>query len=217
MKREYSQPYLNILNKRCRTGRRLVITGTILVILGIVLILIGIIRPMTVKAGLVEGTTSDTRSFDPVENKDPVFIPKKPVILDIPGMDVPEEIRKAAEKIGAMYNIQPEFIIAVCYVESQYNRNAVNNAGTCHGLMQVYTEFHLDRMARLGVTDIYSVYGNILVATDYLAELFDKYEDPATVLMVYNGDSKATDWDYFSGYAEDVLTLAANLERAAGK
>lgn len=138
-------------------------------------------------------------------------------IPDLPGMDVPEEIRAAAEQIGHMYNIQPEFIIAVCYVESQYNRNAVNKAGTCHGLMQVYTKFHLDRMARLGVTDIYSVYGNILVATDYLAELFDKYEDPATVLMVYNGDSKAMDWDYFSGYAEDVLTLAANLERAAGK
>lgn len=213
--RTYSQPYLAILEKRCRKGKRLVTIGTVLIAIGIILILIGAFGPTVVHAGPVIGTTVE--HTEP-EHKNTEVIPiKDPVILDMPGMEVPEEIRQAAEEIGNMYHIAPEFIIATCWVESNYNRHAVNKAGTCFGLMQVYEKYHWDRMERLGVTDIYSIYGNMLVGTDYLAELFDKYEDPATVLMVYNGDDNALNEGYYSDYADSVLTLSANLERKAGK
>ena len=41
-------------------------------------------------------------------------------------------------------------------------------------------------MERLGVSDLYDPYGNILVATDYLVELFEKHGDIGLSLMIYN-------------------------------
>ena len=68
---------------------------------------------------------------------------------------------------------------------------------------------------------LYDPYGNMLVAADYLSELFEEYEDVGVVLMTYNGDSDAEAFSYceaeLSGYADDILTLSAELERAHGK
>lgn len=130
-----------------------------------------------------------------------------------------KEIQNACIEIGNIYNICPEFIMAIIESESSGNPFATN--GKCEGLMQIYVKYHLDRMKRLGVTNIYDVYGNILVGVDYLAELFEKYDDSAMVLMVYNGDSSA--WDYWnengdiSKYANKILNRSYDLERLHGK
>ena len=81
--------------------------------------------------------------------------------------------------------------------------------------MQISEDWHQDRMEKYGVTDLTDPYDNILLGVDYLAELFRHYEDPAMVLMVYNGDSRA--WDYWetgemSEYAAKILERAAELE-----
>lgn len=126
---------------------------------------------------------------------------------------------KACEKYGEEYGICPELLMAIAEAESSGNPNAEN--GECKGIMQVSERWHKDRMERLGVTDIYDTSGNILVATDYLYELFEKYGDVGMVLMVYNGDSDAE--DYMNGnaelscYAEKVLERSAELERMHGK
>ena len=76
-------------------------------------------------------------------------------------------------------------------------------------------------MKKLGVANICDPYGNILVATDYISELAEKYEDVGMVLMVYNGDSMAK--DYLNGtanlskYAEKILARSEVLERIHGK
>lgn len=125
-----------------------------------------------------------------------------------------KEIQDVCIEIGHMYNICPEFIMAIIESESSGNQYAVN--GGCKGLMQIYEKYHKDRMERLGVTDIFDIRGNILVGVDYLSELFGKYEDPAMVLMVYNGDSSA--WIYWnsdgniSKYANKILNRSADLE-----
>ena len=125
-----------------------------------------------------------------------------------------KEIQNYCIEIGNMYNICPEFIMAIIESESSGNQYAVN--GGCKGLMQIYEKYHKDRMERLGVTDIFDIRGNILVGVDYLSELFGKYEDPAMVLMVYNGDSSA--WTYWnsdgaiSKYADKILNRSADLE-----
>ena len=58
------------------------------------------------------------------------------------------------------------------------------------------------------------------VGVDYLAELFEKYEDAGTVLAVYhgekNGASKAGEGIY-SSYTEGILERAEQLERLHGK
>ena len=135
--------------------------------------------------------------------------------------DIPVDIQDAAWKYGELYNICPEFLIAVAKRESEFNPEAVN--GSCVGLMQVSLRWHTDRMERCHVTEeeMWTVDGSMHVAADYLAELFDEYEDAALVLMIYNGDSDASSFAQgdcdMSDYASDILTYSRELEEKHGK
>lgn len=129
-----------------------------------------------------------------------------------------DEAFQACNEIGKEYGISPELIMAIAEVESSGNPNAKN--GGCEGLMQVASRWHKDRMKRLDVEDIYDERGNILIATDYLLELFEEYEDVTRILDEYNGNSAAAEYEergIISEYAEAVLSRAADLERAHGK
>ena len=59
------------------------------------------------------------------------------------------------------------------------------------------------------------------VGVDYLAELIRQYEDVGVVLMMYNGDSNAEDVlvgsEEVSSYADEILSISAELEREHGK
>lgn len=129
-----------------------------------------------------------------------------------------EEWRDYIEIVAADYNICPELIEAVIERESSWRPDAVN--GPCTGLMQINPEYHAERMERLGVEDLLDPYDNILVGTDFLAELFQKYEDPYAVLMFYNaGYAGLRDWlvGKNSDYAVEVAARSAELEREHGK
>ena len=131
---------------------------------------------------------------------------------------ISEEYQSYCEEIGEMYCVCPELLVAMIETESYGNPDATN--GTCKGLMQVSEKWHKDRMERLGVKDIYDPYGNILVATDYLMELAEKYEDVGIVLDVYNGNSKSmqnAENGVLSDYASKILYRAEMLERIHGK
>ena len=131
---------------------------------------------------------------------------------------IPADVQSICEEVGERYNICPELLEAIIEHESSGQYNATN--GNCKGLMQVNVKCHVDRMKKLGVYDIYDKKGNVLVATDYLCELFEEYGDPGTVLMVYNGVSNAVsrgnrgDYNY---YAKSILKRSAELEREHGK
>lgn len=128
---------------------------------------------------------------------------------------IPEEIQLSAYEIGDEYDISPELLMAVAFRESSYDPDAVN--GDCTGLMQVSLSWHRDRMERLAVSeaDLWEVYPNMLVAADYLRELFEKHKDVDRVLAYYHGESAAKDKDYkASGYVKDVITLAQALTDA---
>ena len=128
------------------------------------------------------------------------------------------EYQTYCEEIGMQYGICPELLEAIMEAESSGNAHAQN--GSCKGLMQIYEKYHTDRMERLGVTDIFDARGNILVAADYLAELFCRYGDIGTVLMVYNGSSDALERgeraDY-TEYAAKIMKRSEQLERIHGK
>lgn len=134
------------------------------------------------------------------------------------GTYIKEEYQAYCVEIGEEYGICPELLMAMIETESSGKANATN--GSCKGLMQVSEKWHTERMKRLGVTDIYEPYGNILVATDYLLELFEKYGDVGFVLDVYNGNSKAmynAENGILSDYAIRVLERSEILERIHGK
>ena len=129
--------------------------------------------------------------------------------------DVPTEIQEAAEQYGQEYDICPELIMAICYKESRYTADITDPTGTCKGVMQIKESCHKDRMKRLGVTDLYDVEQNIHVGADYLAELFEEYEDVAIVLGTYHGESTAQ--TKISIYTRTILLFSASLEREHGK
>lgn len=129
------------------------------------------------------------------------------------------EVIEMSARIGAAYNICPELLQAVAWHESNYKEDAENDG--CSGLMQVAGRWHGDRMARLQVADLYDPEDNMLVAADYLAELFAQYEDMGMVLMVYSGDSGAEAFAQsgqgLSEYAHEVMEHTYQLERQHGK
>ena len=129
-----------------------------------------------------------------------------------------EEWEDYIEIIAADYNICPELVEAVIERESSWRPDAVN--GSCIGLMQINPEYHAARMERLGVEDLLDPYDNILVGTDFLAELFREYGDIYAVLMYYNaGYDGLREWraEKYSDYAVEVAARSAELERAHGK
>ena len=120
--------------------------------------------------------------------------------------------------IGNKYGVCPELLMAMIEKESSGKADAEN--GGCIGLMQIYEKYHKDRMERLGVKDLTNPFWNIMVGTDYLMELAEKYEDLGVVLMKYNGDSKANAyWETgdLSEYAASIIERSAELERIRGK
>lgn len=121
-------------------------------------------------------------------------------------------------EVGEEYGVCPELLEAIIETESSGRADAVN--GSCKGLMQVNESSHKDRMKRLGISNIYDKRGNIIVATDYLLELFEKYEDVGTVLMVYNGTSNAVkrgEQGDYTQYAQKIMQRSRELERLHGK
>lgn len=131
---------------------------------------------------------------------------------------IPAEYQTYCEEIGNQYGICPELLEAIMESESSGNPNAEN--GNCKGLMQINLKYHGDRMQELGVANIYDSRGNILLAADYLVELFEEYGDVGTVLMVYNGSEDAIargqQGDY-TDYASKIMKRSEELERLHGK
>lgn len=130
-----------------------------------------------------------------------------------------EDVVAYTEEIGELYDICPELLQAIIEKESRGNEEAFN--GNCVGLMQIYQNYHKDRIRRLNVDDLFDPYSNIMVGADYLVELFEKYEDLYLVLMVYNmGDKKALELysqDRYSQYAVSICERSAELEKIHGR
>ena len=127
-----------------------------------------------------------------------------------------ETIRKQVDEIVLMYpNVEPELVMSVIYHESRFNRTA--KTGSCLGLMQISTRWHKDRAKRLGVTDFYDTYSNILMGVDYLSELTNQHGDIKLVLMLYNMNHKTAFKLYKEGktskYARSVLSMAESYKK----
>lgn len=130
-----------------------------------------------------------------------------------------KEYVKVIEDVTDDFGISPEFVMAMCEYESGGDAGVVNYLG-CTGLMQIYPKYNSDRIDKHGVTNLKDPRQNVTVGCDLLHELFEKYEDPALVLMIYHGESKAQkkyDSGQISSYAKKILDRACELERMRGK
>lgn len=138
------------------------------------------------------------------------------VSYEVPTGTFPEEIQIYTHEICEQYGIPVEIIFAMMQRESGFNSQTVGDNGQSFGYMQVMKKWHEERMDRLGVTDLMDPKVNILVAVDYLSELYEWKENMTWALMAYNcGPSTAQKlWD--SGvtstkYTEEVLKSAEQI------
>ena len=149
-----------------------------------------------------------------------LFFPIKADARSYIDNEIPIEIQIACNKYGEEYGICPELLESICYQESRFDESVIDITGSCYGLMQVQKVSHYERMKALNADDLLDIDSNVHVATDYLSELFEQYEDVATVLMVYHGEKNAvrrSQQGIVSQYAKEVLERSYELEELHGK
>lgn len=139
-------------------------------------------------------------------------------IEDIP---LPVEFQTYINKVAKSYEIDPLIVFSMIEKESAYDTTAVSDNGNSEGLMQIQRQHHEERMARLGVTDLFDPYENVLVGVDYLAELLTEYGDMGMALTAYNAGPTGANEYYFSNgiyaneYAESVLEQSEIFDEGA--
>jgi soluble lytic murein transglycosylase-like protein len=131
--------------------------------------------------------------------------------------DVPldKDLQLYIYELGERYNIEPELILAVIGIESNYKADVIGDNGNSYGLMQVQPKWHEERMVQYNVTDLLNPYENALIGTDYLAECIEK-GGLEWGLMCYNGGQAQangyTEMGVVSEYAESVMVLSEFLK-----
>lgn len=127
-----------------------------------------------------------------------------PERYDIP---LPEDLQDYLIATACSYGLDPALVIAVIWRESCYQVDAVGDAGQAIGLMQIQPRWHVERMDRLGVTDLGDPRSNILVGCDILAEVIGQYG--VTGGLTYYRWGRA---DGDGAYAAEVLAYAEDLK-----
>ena len=128
---------------------------------------------------------------------------------DVPlSEDLQFHIIKQAERCG----IDPAIILAMIWKESTYYSKAVGDNGNSFGLMQIQPRWHSARMAKLGCTDLFDPYQNVVVGVDYLAENLNRYGNIEAALTAYNAGSYT---GTVTNYAHTVLAMAAEIRGEA--
>jgi hypothetical protein len=146
-----------------------------------------------------------------------VMQPKKIKPLEVKNEinDPNEVINGYIREVCLRYNVEPELVMSIVYHESRYNPKAKN--GDCIGLMQLNRRWHVGRAKKLGVTDFYDPYSNILLGVDYLSELLNEYKDPKLVLMLYNMKHSTALKLYKRGkttkYVKSVITMSNSYKK----
>ena len=137
------------------------------------------------------------------------FIP-----LDVP---MEEDMQEFVYLMSNAYDVDFSFVMALIEHESSFSAKVVSETDD-HGLMQVNSINHTWLTENLGVTDFLDPYQNVKSGIFILSKLFDKYEEPAKVLMAYNmgerGASRAWENGIFeTTYSKEIVEQAAEYQK----
>ena len=148
-----------------------------------------------------------------VETPESDFVP-----LDVP-MD--EETQEFIYCLSCDYNIDFSLVMAIIETESGFNAKVVS-ATNDYGLMQINKINHRYLKKAVGVTDFLDPHQNVSAGTFMLKNLFEKYDDPAKVLMAYNmGEGGASRlWKqgvYSTNYSNKVMNKALEYQEQISK
>ena len=128
----------------------------------------------------------DTMSADWGGEEDGFVFYEIPEEYDRTGGYFPEKMQVYTYCVCKRYGVRYDLVVALIEKESGYKFDEVGDDGHSIGYMQIYEEWHKDRMERLNVTDLRNPYQNVLVGIDYLSELIERYGTVQDALAAYN-------------------------------
>ncbi len=136
---------------------------------------------------------------------------------DVPlSAEVQEEIRQICDS----REVDMTLVLAMIEKESDFETDAVGDGKESYGLMQIQPRWHLNRMEKLGVTDLLDPGQNVSVGVDIVAELSSKDKGQAWTLMAYNGGESLADRNLREGkvseYALSVMNIQKEIEETQG-
>lgn len=210
-----------IKDKKSEYLKRLYISWGVCILIGLVVgaSVIGVIASASDEITKpVEQTNEPTYGI--VE--EPIEIPfnwNDDILLGFVPLDVAmdEEMQEFIYCLSYDYNIDFAFVMALINQESSF-RTDITSSTNDYGLMQINKINHEWLSETLGVTDFNDPYQNARCGIFILRKLFEKYEDPAKVLMAYNmGETGASRlWEkgiYESNYSRSIMEQAAEYEQ----
>lgn len=107
-------------------------------------------------------------------------------------------------------------MLAVIERESGYNSAAIGDGGESYGLMQIQPRWYVERMDKLGVTDLLNPYENVTLGVDILAGHLEQGLGDEWALHAYNGGvayaNKMKSEGKTSDYARSIIDRANNLK-----
>jgi soluble lytic murein transglycosylase-like protein len=156
-----------------------------------------------------ETTVEEAVETDP----EPEMTAEVRLYYDVPlSTDLQDHIFRVCEE----YEVDPAVVISIISRESRFKSDAMGDGGESYGLMQIKKKWHVERMKRLGVTDLLDPYQNVTVGIDLLAELLHYGDSLEWALMCYNGGYSYADKRIKSGnisdYAKGVISMSNSLE-----
>lgn len=128
----------------------------------------------------------DTMSADWGGEEDGFVLYEIPEEYSRTGGYFPEKMQVYTYCVCKQYGVRYDLVVALIEKESGYKFDKVGDDGHSIGYMQIYEEYHRDRMERLNVTDLTNPYQNVLVGIDYLSELIERYGTIQDALAAYN-------------------------------
>lgn len=159
-----------------------------------------------------ESVSVEVQKVGTLPNPEPTFIPER---IDCP---LDDETQQMILDQCEEYGVDFAFTMAVIFKESSFRPHVISYNGTSVGLMQINKINHKWLSEELGITDFFDPAQNVKAGLYMLSDLFEKYEDPAKVLMCYNlGEFGAKKlWNqgvYSTAYSEGVLQKADEYKK----
>lgn len=124
---------------------------------------------------------------------------------DVPlSYDEQDYLHTACNESGTPYALA----LSVIQKETQF-QNITGDDGASKGYMQIQKKWHLNRMERLGVTDLMDPYSNFRVGCDFLAELLNEYATEEALTAYNSGEPGHNDYsreviEYYEKWKELV-------------
>lgn len=164
-------------------------------------------QPMETQPAETQPTETQPTETQPTETQPTETVPETTPSETTPtgnirvsNVSLSSDLTQYTLNLCSQYGVDSSVIFSVMYHESHFNAGATSGKGA-QGLMQIIPKYSADRMAKLGVTNLYDPASNILVGIDLLAEYYYTYGSWNQALTAYRTGSPSGD----SSYAATIL------------